>query len=81
MAKEQQREVVRRHRAQEKELIKQGKKPFFLKKAEQKKLALVERYAGLKDKDKQLERVMERKRKKKASKERKNMPAERRLVV
>ncbi|KAI9850678.1 MAG: rRNA biogenesis protein rrp36 [Thelocarpon superellum] len=77
-AKDQQQEILRRHRAQEKELIKQGKKPFYLKKAEQKKLALVERYSGLKEK--QLERVMERRRKKKASKERRNMPLERRGV-
>lgn len=47
--------------------------------AEQKKLALVERYGGLKEK--QLDKVMERKRKKKASKERKNMPWERRGVA
>ena len=103
-AGEQRRAVVRRHRVQEKERVKQGKKPFYLKKgdcplfvwltvseplemnradadewdvtAEQKKLALIERYAGLKEK--QVERVMERKRKKKTQRERKNMPAERR---
>ena len=46
--------------------------------AEQKKLALVERYSKLKGK--QLDRVIERKRKKKASKERKNMPLLRREV-
>ena len=49
-AKDQQQEVVRAHRTKEKELVRQGKKPFYLKRAEQKKLALVERFAGLKGK-------------------------------
>lgn len=75
-AKEQQQEIVRTHRAKEKESIRQGKKPFYLKRSEQKKLALVERFKGLKGK--QVERMMERKRKKKAGKERKNMPDVRR---
>ena len=75
-AKDEQQEIIRMHRAKEKELIKQGKKPFFLKKSEQKRLALVERFKGLKGK--QVERVMERKRKKKAGRERKNMPDGRR---
>ncbi|KAA6412320.1 MAG: hypothetical protein FRX48_04472 [Lasallia pustulata] len=77
-AKDKQQEIIRTHRAKEKELIKQGKKPFYLKKSEQKKLALVERFRGLKGK--QMERVMERKRKKKAGRERKNMPDVRRGV-
>ncbi|KAI9809587.1 MAG: hypothetical protein M1825_000019 [Sarcosagium campestre] len=77
-SKDKQREIVRKHRSQEKELIKQGKQPFYLKKGDQKKMALMERYNGLKGK--QLDHVLERKRKKKASKERKNMPAFRRAV-
>ena len=77
-AKDKQQEIIRMHRAKEKELIKQGKKPFYLKKSEQKRLALVERFKGLKGK--QVERVMERKRKKKAGRERKNMPDVRRIV-
>ncbi|KAI9786879.1 MAG: rRNA biogenesis protein rrp36 [Geoglossum umbratile] len=71
-AKDKQQEIWDAHRRKEKELVKQGKKPFFLKKAEQRKLALVERYSKLKGKE--LNRVIERKRRKKASKERKNMP-------
>ena len=77
-AKDKQQEIIRTHRAKEKELIKQGKKPFYLKKSKQKKLALVERFKRLKGK--QVERVMERKRKKKAGRERKNMPDVRRGV-
>lgn len=75
-AKDKQQEIIRTHRAREKDLIKHGKKPFYLKKSEQKKLALVERFKGLKGK--QVQRLMERKRKKKAGRERKNMPDMRR---
>ncbi|KAI9826889.1 MAG: rRNA biogenesis protein rrp36 [Thelocarpon impressellum] len=77
-AKDRQQEVLRAHRSQEKELVKQGKKPFYLKKSEQKKRVLVDRFEGLKEK--QVEKVLERKRKKKAQRERRNMPDERRGV-
>ncbi|EPE31648.1 hypothetical protein GLAREA_12404 [Glarea lozoyensis ATCC 20868] len=69
-------EVLDRHRKEEKELVKQGKKPFYLKKGEQKKRVLVEQYAGLKGK--QLDHVMERRRKKVEGKEKKKMPWSRR---
>ncbi|KAI9768444.1 MAG: rRNA biogenesis protein rrp36 [Geoglossum simile] len=75
-AKDNQQEILDAHRRKEKELVRQGKKPFFLKRAEQKKLALVQQYDKLKGG--QLNRVIERKRKKRASKERKNMPLPRR---
>lgn len=75
-AKNQQQEVVLAHRAKEKELVRQGKKPFYLKRAEQRKLALVERFARLKGK--QIERVIERRLKKRASRARKEMPERRR---
>ncbi|PUU80574.1 hypothetical protein B9Z19DRAFT_974589 [Tuber borchii] len=74
--KEQVENVVREHRKKERELIKQGKKPFYLKKAEQKKLLLVEKYSKLNEK--QLEKVIEKKRKRKSQKERKSVPFERR---
>ena len=74
--KEQQQEVLRKHRKEEKEKIEQGKRPFYLKKADQKKMALVERFEGMKGK--QVEKVIERRRKKKAAKERKVMPDARR---
>ncbi|RPB05794.1 DUF947-domain-containing protein [Choiromyces venosus 120613-1] len=74
--KEQAENVVREHRKKERELIKQGKKPFYLKKAEQKKLLLMEKYSKLNEN--QLEKVMEKKRKRKSQKERKSMPFERR---
>ena len=74
--KEQQQEVLRKHRKEEKEKIVQGKKPFYLKKADQKKLALVEKFEGMKGR--QVEKVIERRRKKKSAKERKEMPDARR---
>ncbi|CUS11210.1 unnamed protein product [Tuber aestivum] len=88
--KEQGEKVAREHRERERGLIKQGKKPFYLKKglgsasirkltplpAEQKKLVLMEKYSKLNEK--QLEKVMEKKRKRKSQKERKSMPFERR---
>lgn len=76
--KDQEHEVLRAHRAKEKELIKQGKQPYYLKKGEQKKLALVQRFEGMKGK--QVDKVIERRRKKKASREMRDMPEGRRTV-
>ncbi|KAJ4347904.1 rRNA biogenesis protein rrp36 [Didymosphaeria variabile] len=76
--KDQQQDVLREHKKKERELVKQGKTPFFLKKSEQKKLALVDRFQNMKSKDR--DRAIERRRKKATAKERKNMPAERRGV-
>jgi len=74
--KEQEQEVLRQHRKEEKGKIEQGKKPFYLKKADQKQLALKKRFEGLKGK--QVDKVIERRRKKQAAKERKAMPDARR---
>ncbi|KAF1926828.1 DUF947-domain-containing protein [Didymella exigua CBS 183.55] len=74
--KDEQQAVVRDHKKKEKELIKEGKTPFYLKKSEQKKLALIDRFQNMKAK--QRDRTIERRRKKVTSKERRNMPAERR---
>ncbi|KAI2621624.1 DUF947-domain-containing protein [Hypoxylon sp. NC1633] len=70
------RELVEEHRRREKELVKQGKKPFYLKKSEQKKRLLVDQFSALKNK--QADRVIERRRKKLAAKERRDMPMTRR---
>lgn len=75
-AKDQQQEVLRKHRKEEKAKVEQGKRPFYLKKADQKQLALVERFEGMKGK--QVDKVIERRRKKQAGKERKTMPDTRR---
>ncbi|KAI1466422.1 DUF947-domain-containing protein [Daldinia caldariorum] len=75
-AREAERRLLEEHRRREKELVKQGKKPFYLKRSEQKKQLLVDRFASLKGK--QVDRVIERRRKKLASKERREMPLARR---
>lgn len=78
MRKNKEQEILDRHRKEEKELVKQGKKPFYLKKAEQKKRVLLDTFGELKGK--QLDHVMERRRKKMEGKEKKNMPYARRNV-
>lgn len=71
-------EVLARHKKEEKELVKQGKKPFYLKEAEKKKRVLLDQYSSLKKG--QLDRVIERRRKKVEGKEKKKMPFKRREV-
>ncbi|TAQ90404.1 hypothetical protein B7494_g1265 [Chlorociboria aeruginascens] len=78
MRKDKEQEVLDRHRKEEKELVKQGKKPFYLKKAEQKKRVLLDQFGALKGK--QLDRVIERRRKKVEGKEKKRIPFVRRGV-
>ncbi|PQE30725.1 rRNA processing protein [Rutstroemia sp. NJR-2017a WRK4] len=78
MKKKKEREILDRHRKEEKEKVKAGKTPFYLKKAEQKKRVLLDQYGELKGK--QLDRVIERRRKKIEGKEKKNMPWARRTV-
>ena len=74
--KEQQQEVLRKHRKEEKAKIVQGKRPFYLKKADQKRMTLVEIFEGMNGK--QVDKLIERRRKRKAAKERKEMPDTRR---
>jgi ribosomal RNA-processing protein 36 len=76
--KRKEAEILDKHRKEEKELVKQGKKPFYLKKTEQRKRLLVDRFSELKGK--QLDRVLERRRKKVEGKEKKKMPWSRRGV-
>lgn len=78
LRKRKDEEVLDRHRKEEKELVKQGKKPFYLKTAERKKRVLLDQFGNLKGK--QLDRVIERRRKKVEGKEKKNMPFSRRDV-
>jgi ribosomal RNA-processing protein 36 len=67
--------VLRERKREEKEKIKLGKRPFYLKKREERKLVLDERYSKLGKK--KLERVLDRKRKKKEGKEMRRMPKQR----
>jgi ribosomal RNA-processing protein 36 len=77
-AAELERDVMRQHRKKEKELIKEGKKerPWFLKKGDVKKEVLFEKFKGMKDKER--EAALAKRRKRKASKEKKGMPLGRR---
>lgn len=70
------RAVITEHRRREKELVKEGKTPFYLKKSEQKKQLLLDRFAGMKKG--QVDKVIQRKRKAQAAKERMELPTERR---
>ncbi|KAH7152472.1 hypothetical protein B0J13DRAFT_264905 [Dactylonectria estremocensis] len=69
--KEEGDSLLREHRKREKDLVAQGKTPFYLKKSEQKKQVLVDRYASMSKG--QVDRAIERKRKKVAGKEKKEM--------
>jgi len=71
-----QQEILDRHREEEKELVKQGKQPFYLKKAEQKKRALLDRFSQLKSK--QVDHIIERRRRKLESRAKKKLPFSRR---
>ncbi|KAL8996778.1 MAG: hypothetical protein Q9169_003801 [Polycauliona sp. 2 TL-2023] len=77
--KDQDVEIRRTHRTREKELVGQGKKPFYLKKGEQKRMALLQRFQGIRGK--RLDKVIERRRKKNAQKEKKDVPEGRRAMV
>lgn len=76
--KDKERELLSEHKKKEKELIKQGKTPFYLKKSEQKKQLLVEQFASMKKS--QVDKAIERKRKKIAGKEKKALPFARRTA-
>lgn len=78
MRKQKEQEILDNHRKAEKELVKQGKQPFYLKKAEQKKRVLLDQFGGLKGR--KLDHVIERRRKKQEGREKKKMPFKRRAV-
>ena len=69
--KDEEEKVLDEHRKKEKELVAQGKKPFFLKRSEQKKVFLSERYSSMSSG--QVDKAMQRKRKKIAGKEKKDL--------
>lgn len=76
--REKEKALVAEHRRREKELVREGKKsaPFYLKRSEQRKQLLVDRFAGMKKG--QVDHTIERRRKKLASRERREMPMARR---
>lgn len=76
MRKQKEQEILDKHRKAEKELVKQGKQPFYLKRAEQKKRVLLDQFDELKGR--KLDHVIERRRKKQEGREKKKMPFKRR---
>ena len=73
-------QVKRSWKKDEMERVSQGKKPFYLKKNKLKEMELIQKYKSLKDSgEKTLEKYLEKKKKRKASKEKLGMPKTRRL--
>jgi ribosomal RNA-processing protein 36 len=68
-------EVLRERKREEMEKVKRGKQPFYLKKSEERKLVMEDKYSKLGKK--KLEKVLEKKRKKKEGKELRRMPRQR----
>ena len=77
-AKEREQEVLRRHRKEERQKVESGKNPYYLKKSELREQALVEKYKGMKGKER--EKAIDKKRKKESQREIKRMPEARRMV-
>ncbi|KAM0248468.1 hypothetical protein ACHAP5_003414 [Fusarium lateritium] len=71
LRRQEEENLLKEHRQKEKELVAQGKTPFYLKRSEQKKQLLVNRYEGMSKG--QVDRAIERKRKKVAGKEKKEL--------
>lgn len=69
--KDEEEQLLREHRKKEKDLVAQGKTPFYLKKGEQKKQLLTNRFDKMSKG--QVDRAIERKRKKVAGKEKKEL--------
>ncbi|KAF7650578.1 hypothetical protein LDENG_00123450 [Lucifuga dentata] len=72
-SREQQRERELQFKQQQRELAKQGLRPFFINKSEKKKLQLADKYTELKKSGK-LENFLSKKRKRNAGKDRRKLP-------
>ncbi|CAK3853834.1 rRNA biogenesis RRP36 [Lecanosticta acicola] len=77
-AKDREQEIIRRHRKEERERIEQGKNPYYLKQKDIKERALVEKFKGMKSKER--EKLLEKRRRKEGQKEKKRMPDARRMA-
>ncbi|GAN07042.1 ribosomal RNA processing protein 36 homolog isoform X1 [Mucor ambiguus] len=64
--------LLRDRKKQESELVKQGKTPYFLKRSEKRKLDLMDRYEKLGAKS--VDRILEKRRKRNTTKDRKHLP-------
>ncbi|CAG8489456.1 13197_t:CDS:2 [Ambispora gerdemannii] len=72
----QKKQLRRGVKKKELELVSKGKKPFYLKKSAEKELELVEKFKNTDPKN--VEKIIEKRRKKNAAKEHKNVPFKRR---
>ncbi|KAF9098531.1 rRNA biogenesis protein rrp36 [Mortierella sp. GBA35] len=68
-AQKRRQEIKREHKRKEKDLVLKGKNPFFLKKSDQKKLELIDKFKHLSESPKALARAMEKRRKRNSAKE------------
>lgn len=69
--------IVREHRKMEAKMVEEGKTPYYLKRKDLKNLSVAKEFERVKDRikdDAALERFIEKKRKKKASKQRRLIP-------
>jgi len=73
--KERRQAIKREWRKKEMQRVKEGKKPYFLKKADLKRMELIDKYKNTKSKS--IDKILEKRRKKNASKEHKLMPRKR----
>ncbi|CAK7264058.1 rRNA bioproteinsis protein rrp36 [Sporothrix epigloea] len=71
-AREKTQTVLDEHKKRERDLVRNGKMPYYLKKSEQKKRLLVDKFAGMSDQ--QVDKAIERRRKKAQTRERREMP-------
>ncbi|RAL07078.1 putative pre-rRNA processing protein [Aspergillus homomorphus CBS 101889] len=80
-SRKREREILSEHKKKEKQLIREGKKsnPYYMKKSDLKKQVLLQKYESMNSKDRT--KALERRRKKTAAKERKEMPMERRALA
>lgn len=72
--KEQSKALEKEHNKQERQLIIEGKKPFYFSKALHRKVLLAQRYKALKKSGK-VEKFISKKRKRNAARDRKRLPA------
>ncbi|KAG2192676.1 hypothetical protein INT46_006827 [Mucor plumbeus] len=70
--KKRKQALLRDRKKQEAELVKQGKTPYFLKRSEKRKLDLMDRYDKLGAKS--VDRILEKRRKRNTTKDRKHLP-------
>ncbi|ORY89888.1 hypothetical protein BCR43DRAFT_117604 [Syncephalastrum racemosum] len=70
------KELLRERKKAEATLVKQGKKPYFLKKSEEKKLFLMDQYKKLGEKN--MDKILEKRRRKNAAKDHRRLPFKRR---